>query len=119
MMCARFCGGCPQASIDRTFILFPDPWPKKRHVKRRLVSGPALDALARVMKPGSELRVATDIGDYARTVLLAMRGHPSFRWSAASAEDWRLRGADWPETRYEQKAAREGRRCYYFRFRRN
>lgn len=108
----------PDAAISRAFVLFPDPWPKKRHVKRRLVATPTLDLLARVMRPGAELRVATDIGDYMRTILLAVMAHPEFEWPARGPEDWRERGRDWPETRYEQKAVREGRRCAYFSFRR-
>jgi tRNA (guanine-N7-)-methyltransferase len=108
----------PDASIARAFILFPDPWPKKRHQKRRLVSAATLGELARIMRPGSELRVATDIGDYARWILLAVREQGGFRWTAESASDWRDRGDNWPATRYEQKALREGRRCAYFRFRR-
>ena len=108
----------PDAAIARAFILFPDPWPKKRHHKRRLVSTATLRELARVMRPGAELRVATDIGEYARWILLAVREQHSFRWTAEGPRDWRERGADWPSTRYEQKALREGRRCAYFRFRR-
>jgi tRNA (guanine-N7-)-methyltransferase len=106
----------PDASIARTFILFPDPWPKKRHHKRRLVSVATLGELARVMCPGAELRIATDIGDYARWILLAIREQHSFRWTAQDPRDWRERGSDWPSTRYEQKAVSEGRRCRYFRF---
>ncbi|HEX9882036.1 MAG TPA: tRNA (guanosine(46)-N7)-methyltransferase TrmB [Hyphomicrobium sp.] len=106
----------PQASLQRVFILFPDPWPKKRHVKRRLVSRALFDLLARVMAPGAELRIATDIGDYARTILRAARDHPAFAWQAESPQDWRERGPDWPETRYEAKARGEGRRCYFLRF---
>lgn len=108
----------PDASLDRAFILFPDPWPKRRHVKRRLVGTPTLDLLARVMKPGAELRVGTDIGDYARTILLALTTHQDFIWPAKGPGDWRIRGDDWPSTRYEQKAIREGRPRYYFRFKR-
>lgn len=108
----------PPACIGRAFILFPDPWPKRRHVKRRLVSPHLLDLLARVMKPGAELRIGTDIGDYARTMLIAFQGEPRFRWQAAAPSDWRVRPADWPETRYEAKAVREGRRSCYLRFRR-
>jgi tRNA (guanine-N7-)-methyltransferase len=108
----------PDASISRAFILFPDPWPKKRHHKRRLVSVPALGELARVMRLGAELRIATDVGEYARWILLAIRQQQSFRWTAQGPRDWRERGADWPATRYEQKALGEGRRCTYFRFRR-
>ncbi len=106
----------PDASLSRAFILFPDPWPKRKHAKRRLVSPHTLDLLARVMRPGAELRIATDIGDYARTVLLAIRGEPRFRWTATTPKDWRERPADWPGTRYEAKAIREGRRRYFFKF---
>ncbi len=106
----------PEASIDRAFILFPDPWPKRRHQKRRLVQPPLVAELARVMKPGAELRIATDIADYAHTALLAVCGNSQFHWTAAEPADWRTRPADWPPTRYESKATREGRRSYYFRF---
>jgi tRNA (guanine-N7-)-methyltransferase len=106
----------PANSISRAFILFPDPWPKKRHAKRRLVGVDTLNSLARAMKPGSELRIATDIGDYARTTLLAVRAVPAFLWRASSPADWRIQPPDWPETRYQAKALREGRRCYFFKF---
>ncbi len=108
----------PEASIGRAFILFPDPWPKRRHIKRRLVSVHLLGLLARVMKPGAELRIGTDIGDYARTMLMAFQAEPRFEWQASSPADWRIRPDDWPQTRYEAKAEREGRRRYYLRFRR-
>ena len=103
-------------SIDRAFILFPDPWPKRKHRKRRLVNSSLLKLLARVMRPGAELRIGTDIGDYARTMLEAFATEPAFEWQAATPADWRDRPLDWPETRYEAKAVREGRRRYYFRF---
>ncbi len=106
----------PERSIARVFMLFPDPWPKKRHRKRRLFSPELLRLLARVMAPGAELRLATDIGDYARTALAAVQGSSDFRWAAEGPADWRVRAADWPATRYEAKAGREGRRCYFFRF---
>jgi tRNA (guanine-N7-)-methyltransferase len=106
----------PEQSIDRAFVLFPDPWPKVRHRKRRLVATPLLDQLAQALRPGAELRVATDIGDYARTMLVALMRHPSFRWTATGPSDWRTRPIDWPPTRYEAKALREGRRCTYLRF---
>lgn len=109
----------PPASLSRCFILFPDPWPKKRHAKRRLVTPATLSELARKMKPGAELRIGTDIGPYARTVLLAIAADGHFDWTAACAEDWRRRPDDWPQTRYEAKGLREGRRCYYLTFRRN
>jgi tRNA (guanine-N7-)-methyltransferase len=108
----------PAQSLDKAFILFPDPWPKRKHVKRRLVCPATLDLLARVLKPGAELRIGTDIGDYARTILLAVMSHKDFIWPATGPADWRIRGDDWPATRYEQKAVREGRVRYYFRFKR-
>ncbi|MEZ5898414.1 MAG: tRNA (guanosine(46)-N7)-methyltransferase TrmB [Hyphomicrobiaceae bacterium] len=104
------------ASVSRAFILFPDPWPKRKHRKRRLVNPATLKLLARIMKPGAELRIGTDIGDYARTMLQAFRVQSDFAWQAESPADWRIRPPDWPQTRYEQKAEREGRIRYYFRF---
>jgi tRNA (guanine-N7-)-methyltransferase len=106
----------PSSSLTRVFVLFPDPWPKRRHRKRRLVSTPFLAMLARVMQSGAELRIATDVGDYARTMLLAFRAEPRFRWLASAPRDWRERTPDWPPTRYEAKALAAGRCCYYFRF---
>ncbi len=109
----------PDASIARAFVLFPDPWPKRKHVKRRLVNDVLLADLARVLRPGAELRIGTDIGDYARTILMAMQRQTQFVWMATRPDDWRQRPADWPETRYEQKANREGRRSAYLRFERS
>lgn len=109
----------PDGCIERLFILFPDPWPKKRHAKRRLVTPANLELIARTMVQGGELRIATDIGDYARTVLFAIQASCKFTWQAHSAADWRLRPMDWAGTRYEQKAMQEGRRAYYLRFLRN
>jgi tRNA (guanine-N7-)-methyltransferase len=108
----------PAASIGRAFILFPDPWPKARHRKRRLVNPHLLGLLARVMRPSAELRIATDIGDYVRSMLVALARSPDFAWQVRGPEDWRARPADWPETRYERKARREGQACYYLSFRR-
>jgi tRNA (guanine-N7-)-methyltransferase len=108
----------PAETIDRAFVLFPDPWPKKRHAKRRLVAPALLADLARAMRPGGELRLATDIASYAGEMLLAVRREGSFVWQARTPGDWRERPADWPETRYEQKARREGRSPYYFSLRR-
>ncbi len=105
-------------SIDRAFILFADPWPKKRHNKRRLINANLAELLARVMKPGAQLRIATDIDDYLKSILLTFYGHPDFEWLAERPSDWRVRPPDWPATRYEAKAIREGRSCAYLRFRR-
>ena len=106
------------SSVSRVFILFPDPWPKKRHNKRRLINADLADNLARVMKSGSELRIATDIDDYLKAILLTFHSHPEFIWLAKSPLDWRHRPHDWPATRYEQKAIREGRSGVYLRFQR-
>lgn len=103
----------PPQSIARAFILFPDPWPKKRQQKRRLINAPMLAALARVLRPGGSLRIATDIGDYASAILIAVSAAPAWRWTAEQASDWRCRPADWPPTRYEAKAIAAGRRCTY------
>ncbi len=96
-------------SIDRLFILHPDPWPKKRHHKRRFISQVNLDLMAKVLKPGAELRFASDIPHYVAWTLKHMAKRPEFRWTAQSAKDWRERPHDWPATRYGQKALREGR----------
>ena len=106
----------PPGSIDRAFVLFPDPWPKMRHRKRRLINAETVAALARVLRSGAELRLGTDIGDYAAQMLEVVLSSGAFDWSAGRASDWRQRPADWPSTRYEQKAIREGRRCAYLRF---
>jgi tRNA (guanine-N7-)-methyltransferase len=106
----------PQGSLARVFVLFPDPWPKRRHLKRRLVSPQLLGELARVMAPGAELRFATDVGDYAGFVLASARSSNAFHWLAEAPADWRTRPSDWPQTRYEEKALGSGRRCIYLRF---
>jgi tRNA (guanine-N7-)-methyltransferase len=108
----------PPASIHRAFILFPDPWPKRKHQKRRLISSTLLAELARVMRPGAELRIGTDIADYARTILMAFQATADFTWTATRPADWQIRPTDWPQTRYEDKAVREGRRSSYLLFRR-
>jgi tRNA (guanine-N7-)-methyltransferase len=108
----------PAECLDRAFILFPDPWPKARHQKRRLVSTETLDRLAVLMRDGAELRLATDDVDYLRWMLERATAHPEFEWLARRAEDWRRRPEDWPATRYEAKAVAAGRRPTFLRFRR-
>ena len=108
----------PDACIDRCFVLYSDPWPKRRHHKRRFVSEQNLGRLARVMADRAELRLATDHAEYGRWMLRRALDHPAFDWPAERAADWRCRPADWPATRYEEKASREGRQSLYFRFRR-
>ncbi len=107
------------ASLAGAFILFPDPWPKERHKKRRMVSRETLDELARVMRPGAELRLATDVVDYQRWMLERATDHPGFRWLVRGPADWRERPGDWPQTRYERKAIAAGRRPMFLRLARN
>lgn len=108
----------PPASIDRTFILFPDPWPKRRHWRRRIICPEVLDLLAAAMPSGAELRVGTDHASYLIWMLRILRAHPAFRWTPASADDWRRRPDDWPETRFEAKGWAEGRISTYLSLRR-
>ncbi|HWA04803.1 MAG TPA: tRNA (guanine(46)-N(7))-methyltransferase TrmB [Rhizomicrobium sp.] len=107
----------PDASIGRVFILFPDPWPKTRHHKRRFIQMEMLDRLARVTRPGAELRFATDDATYLLWALERIAAHPMFEWTAACAADWTTRPPDWPQTRYEAKAI-QGPPAY-LRFRRS
>lgn len=108
----------PKQSIDRAFLLYPDPWPKTRHHRRRFVTPEHLEPLAGVMKPGAMLRVATDIPDYVRQTLEQVP-KAGFEWLAERPSDWREPWDDWVSTRYEQKALREGRVPHYLTFRRN
>jgi tRNA (guanine-N7-)-methyltransferase len=108
-------GALAEASIGRVALLFPDPWPKKRHANRRFVCRATLDALARVLRDGAELRIASDDPLLVRWTLAAVIAHPAFGWSPKGPEDWRGRPADWPATRYEQKAVARGARCTYLR----
>ncbi|MGH6946191.1 MAG: tRNA (guanosine(46)-N7)-methyltransferase TrmB [Kiloniellales bacterium] len=106
----------PEASVARLFLLFPDPWPKARHHKRRFVQEPSLDQAARVLEDGAELRLATDDSGYLTWMLEHLARHPAFRWRASGPADWRTRPADWPATRYEEKALARGLRPAYLRF---
>jgi len=108
----------PAESLARVFVLFPDPWPKTRHHKRRLIRPATLRRLAAVMADGAELRIATDDPAYQGWILEQATAEPAFAWLAAGPADWRLRPADWPATRYERKAIAAGRRPVYLRFRR-
>lgn len=106
------------ASIQRAFVLFPDPWPKARHHKRRFISAENLSRLARILCDGAELRIATDDPAYQAWILEHTLACGDFEWTASRALDWRTRPADWPATRYETKAVAAGRRCAFFRFKR-
>jgi tRNA (guanine-N7-)-methyltransferase len=94
----------PDASIGRFFLLFPDPWPKTRHHKRRFLQMDMLDRLARVLKPRAELRFATDDKSYLPYALERLMAHPAFVWTAEGPPDWKNRPVDWHPTRYEAKA---------------
>lgn len=108
----------PDASIGRCFVLFPDPWPKTRHHKRRFIGPDNLPRLARVLEDGAELRLASDDASLIPWMLEHAWRHPDFEWLARHPEDWRTRPDDWPPTRYERKAAAAGRRPVFLRFRR-
>jgi len=106
----------PDASLDGIDLFYPDPWPKKRHWKRRFVSPVNLARFARVLKPGAAFRFASDIDTYVNWTLLACRAHGGFAWQARSADDWCVPYEGWPGTRYEAKALREGRTPAYLTF---
>ena len=106
----------PPESIDKAFLLYPDPWPKARHHRRRFVTPEHLEPLARCLKPGAIFRVATDIEDYVRQTLVEVP-RCGFEWLAENPSDWRTAWPDWISTRYEQKALREGRTPHYLTFR--
>ncbi len=106
----------PDNSLSKVFILFPDPWPKTRHHKRRLLRSEFIEELHRVLTPGGELRFASDIMHYVDWTLSRLKRHGGWAFMHTENLDWRQRGADWPGTRYEAKAGREGRPCHYFKF---
>jgi tRNA (guanine-N7-)-methyltransferase len=104
-------------SLARVDLLYPDPWPKRRHWKRRFVQDKSVAAIARVLQPGGEFRFVSDIADYTAWTLVRLLRSKDFVWTAERAGDWR---SPWPEfdsTRYENKAKREGRRSSYLTFR--
>ena len=106
----------PEAALARIDLLYPDPWPKKKHWKRRFVNAANLDRFARVLKPCGIFRFASDIATYVDWTLLSCRAHGAFEWEAESAADWREPYRGWPGTRYEQKALRERRTPAYLTF---
>ncbi|MDQ0317022.1 tRNA (guanosine(46)-N7)-methyltransferase TrmB [Amorphus orientalis] len=108
----------PEASIERVDLLYPDPWPKKRHWKRRFVGPENLDRLACVITPGGTFRFASDIPSYIEWTLNHLWVHPAFRWTAQTADDWRKPYPGWPGTRYEAKAIEAGRVPAYLTFER-
>ncbi|HVD82872.1 MAG TPA: tRNA (guanine(46)-N(7))-methyltransferase TrmB [Bradyrhizobium sp.] len=108
----------PPHSLTRIDLIHPDPWPKRRHWKRRFVQDATVDAMARVLKPDGEFRFVSDIDDYCAWTLAHLARAPDFVWTAERADDWRLPWADYTMTRYGRKAEREGRHAAYLQFRR-
>jgi tRNA (guanine-N7-)-methyltransferase len=115
---AELLAWAPPQSLDRIDLIHPDPWPKRRHWKRRFVQDATVAAMARVLKPSSEFRFVCDIDGYVAWTLKHLARSPDFIWTAERADDWRLPWADYTMTRYGRKANREGRRTAYLRFRR-
>lgn len=116
--CRQLLAVLPKASVSRLFLLFPDPWPKLRHAKRRFVSPANIELMAHLLADGAELRVATDDPGYVRWTLQHLADHPDFSWLAATPRDWREPPLDWVETRYQRKAAAAGRRVVFLAFER-
>ncbi len=108
----------PDASLSRLYLLHPDPWRKARHAKRRMVNHGPLDLIAAKLKPGAEFRLGTDDPVYCRWAMMVMAQRADFIWQAQTAAHFQARPDDWPETRYERKARRQGHEVWYFRYRR-
>lgn len=106
----------PDASVQRCFILFPDPWPKQRHSDRRFIGQDSVPELVRVLAPGAELRFGSDDPGMIDWGLMNLRADPALIWQARDQADWAIRPEDWPPTRYEKKALAAGRKPAYLRF---
>ena len=106
----------PDAGLSRVYLLHPDPWPKARHAKRRMVNHGPLDLIAAKLRPGAEFRLGTDDPTYCRWAMMVMNQRRDFHWTARTASDFLVRPDDWPETRYERKARRRGHEVWYFRY---
>ena len=108
----------PDSFIDKIYLLFPDPWPKNRHAERRFVNPDNLKEMARILKKGGILQIATDHKVYKRHVLHTMHDCKDFIWTAKTSADWRDEPQDWVETKYQRKAVREGRKPVFFEYQR-
>ncbi|MEO5866735.1 MAG: tRNA (guanine(46)-N(7))-methyltransferase TrmB [Sphingomonas sp.] len=106
----------PDASLERVYLLHPDPWPKARHAKRRMVNHGPLDLIAAKLKPGGQFRLGTDDPTYCRWAMMIMNARSDFAWVATHPRDFLERPADWPETRYERKARRQHHEVWYFTY---
>ncbi|CAN5332311.1 tRNA (guanine(46)-N(7))-methyltransferase TrmB [soil metagenome] len=107
----------PDGALSFVYLLHPDPWPKARHAKRRMMNPGPIAMIAAKLKPGGEFRFGTDHPVYLRWALMQMNGREEFDWLAESAKDFLTRPGGWPETRYEAKARRLGHEVWYFRYR--
>ena len=108
----------PDGSLSFVYLLHPDPWPKARHAKRRMVNHGPMDIIAAKLKPGGEFRLGTDDPVYCRWAMMIMNQRRDFEWLAEKPRDFLVRPGGWPETRYEAKARRKGHEVWYFRYRR-
>lgn len=106
----------PSSSLDGIDLFYPDPWPKKKHWKRRFVSSKNLDRFARVLKAGAKFRFASDIDTYVNWTLYHCKQHDAFVWQASEPQDWKKPYEAWPGTRYEAKAFLQGRVATYLTF---
>jgi tRNA (guanine-N7-)-methyltransferase len=107
----------PDGSLSFAYLLHPDPWPKMRHIKRRMVNDGPINLIAQKLKPGGEFRFGTDHPVYLRHALMVMQRHrDQFEWLAQKPEDFLNRPSGWPETRYEAKARKQGHEVWYFRY---
>ncbi len=106
----------PDGALERVYLLHPDPWPKARHAKRRMMNHGPMDLIAKKLRPGGEFRLGTDDPTYCRWAMMIMDQRRDFVWQAQTAADFLTRPADWPETRYERKARRQGHEVWYFRY---
>ncbi|MDB5663167.1 MAG: tRNA ((7)-)-methyltransferase [Sphingomonas bacterium] len=106
----------PDGSVERVYLLHPDPWPKARHAKRRFMNQGPIDVIAAKLRIGGEFRFGTDHPVYCRWAMMVMGARDDLRWTAERPADFLVRPDDWPQTRYEGKARREGREVWYFRY---
>ncbi|WP_156678465.1 tRNA (guanine(46)-N(7))-methyltransferase TrmB [Sphingomonas profundi] len=104
------------ASLERVYLLHPDPWPKARHAKRRFMNPGPIARIAAKLRPGGEFRFGTDHPVYCRWAMMVMGARPDFTWTAERPADFLIRPDDWPDSRYAAKARREGREVWYFRY---
>ncbi len=112
-------GRLPDASLDRVYLLHPDPWPKAKHAKRRMMNPGPIARIAAKLKPGGEFRFGTDHPIYVRWALMQMQNSDAFEWQCTSPRDFLERPDDWPQTRYERKARNVfGHEVWYFSYRR-